>query len=553
MVKRFIFILILLIAAVSRFAWLSSIPPSLNWDEVSHGYNAYSVMKTGKDQWGKNWPVFNFRAYGDYPMTLNMYLSIPSIKIFGLNEFGVRFPSALLGFLTVVASYFLAKAIFDSPLSPFLLMFLTAISPWMVLPSRAVFQSTVAQFFLVSGITFFIFAAERKKPSLLILSSFLWAVSGYGYHSTRVVAPALFFATLFIYRDKVVGLLRQNKPVVILSLLIFFFVSIPQLVNLSSPESRARGKWVFLLDQGAINQINEQRRLFSGNPVLSRLIYNKATYLFSHAMANFISYFDPRKLFFKGGDHYQFSVPDMGVLPVVGLPFFYLGLAVLAKGLLKKDEKFWFLASWLVIGLFPAAITKGEFQVIRAASVLPVPQILILLGLIQTIFFLRGCSFVKGKLLIAAFLVLAFVGSINWWRCFTGLYRTHYSWAWQYGYKEAVSYAKKHYGEYDKIVFTKRYGEPHEFVLFYWPWEPSYYQQDPRLVWDYHANWYWVDAFDKFEFWNDWEVKEKLKIQNEKLKILLITSPGNWVEGGKKLKTISFLDGSPAFEIIEYK
>jgi len=60
-------------------------------------------------------------------------------------------------------------------------------------------------------------------------------------------------------------------------------------------------------------------------------------------------------------------------------------------------------------------------------------------------------------------------------------------------------------------------------------------------------------TFDKFVFINDWEVKEKLKnSKTQKLKELLITSPENYPEGWSKVEMINFLDGQPAFEILEH-
>jgi len=524
------FALIFLLAALVRFVYLDSSPPSLNWDEVSHGYNAYSLMKTGKDQWGKSWPLFNFRAYGDYPMVLNMYLTIPSIKLFGLNEFGIRFPSAILGFLTVIVSYFLGKIIFTSDIISLLFMFLAAISPWMVLPSRAVFQSTVAQFFLVFGITLFFYALRKRKGYFLTLSTLSWAISAYGYHNTRVVSPLLFLVALFIWRREIKILFQKHKFWCISSLVLFAVLTIPQLINLFSWESRARSQWVFLIDQGAINKINELRGKFLGNKFLARLFYNKITYFIPQFIGNFLSYFDPKKLFFEGGDHYQFSTPGFGVLPVLGLPFFYLGLIWVLKKAISGEKESLFILIWLIVGLLPACVTKGKFQVIRASSILPLPQMLIAYGFFVVFNWFKKKSYAKGKMMLIVFIGGCLIDFGRWWVNFHNFYKTYYSWAWQYGYKQIVEFVKKNYGEYDKIVITKKYGEPHEFVLFYWPWEPSYYQQDPRKKWDYHAHWYWVDAFDKFEFWNDWEIKEKLQLE----------------------KVVRFLDGEKAFEIVKY-
>ena len=76
------------------------------------------------------------------------------------------------------------------------------------------------------------------------------------------------------------------------------------------------------------------------------------------------------------------------------------------------------------------------------------------------------------------------------------------------------------------------------------------------------SGWYWVDGFDKFYFVNDWQVsgaegsnqftlESKGKVDCKNPKCLLVTSPGNVPSGWKKVETINFLDGSPAFELYE--
>jgi len=47
---KVILVLIIALAFFLRFYKVTSIPPSLNWDETSIAYNAYSILKTGKDE-----------------------------------------------------------------------------------------------------------------------------------------------------------------------------------------------------------------------------------------------------------------------------------------------------------------------------------------------------------------------------------------------------------------------------------------------------------------------------------------------------------------------
>ena len=109
--KGFAVVAIVTLAAVLRFYQLGKNPPSLNLDEVAIGYNAYSILKTGMDEYGKRLPLV-FRSHDDYKPPLYIYLSVPSIAASGLNPFAVRFPSALAGTLTVLLTYFLVRELF---------------------------------------------------------------------------------------------------------------------------------------------------------------------------------------------------------------------------------------------------------------------------------------------------------------------------------------------------------------------------------------------------------------------------------------------------------
>ncbi len=88
--------LIVGIGALLRFYALDKSPPSLGFDEAALGYNAYSIMLTGKDEYGNFLPL-SLRSFNDYKPALYAYLSIPFIKIFGLNANSVRAVSALAG------------------------------------------------------------------------------------------------------------------------------------------------------------------------------------------------------------------------------------------------------------------------------------------------------------------------------------------------------------------------------------------------------------------------------------------------------------------------
>lgn len=547
--EKFLFIVIFFIALFLRFWHLDKFPVSLNWDEVSHGYNAYSLLKTGKDQWNMDWPIFNFRAYGDYPTTLNMYLTIPFVYFLGLNEISIRLPSALLGFGLVIVSFFLGKLLFKNTKAALLLMFITAISPWTLFPSRAVFQSTVAQFFFALGILLVLYSIKNKSK-LILPGLVCLALSTYGYHNTRIVVPLMSVLILLIFWKSCVKFLFKNKIFSLFSILIFIAILLPQFLNFFDSSSRARSRWVFIINPASINTINENRNNFNGHPLIAKLVYNKPTYFVSEVSKNYLEFLNPKTLFFTGTQNYQFNIPNTGVLFPVLLPFFYLGILVAVKNSFKKDKLSLTLIAWSIIGLIPAVITSGDFPIIRAMTLLPLPQIFITLGIILILKYLKQTNI---KLIFILFLILInSIQAFDYMKNYFNNYSTDYSQAWQYGYKEAVNFAKEKYQKYDQIIVTKKYGEAHEYFLFFWPWDPSSYLNDPNKVWDFHADWYWVDSFDKFKFVNDWEIKSiTTEISSDK-NTLLITSPNNYNQSNAKLlKTINFLDKKPAFDILE--
>jgi len=161
---------------------------------------------------------------------------------------------------------------------------------------------------------------------------------------------------------------------------------------------------------------------------------------------------------------------------------------------------------------------------------LPLPMLLTAVGL---------SSF--GKHIKVIFLVLLALSAMRY-ALMVSSYRIAYSPSWQYGYAQTIQFIKDHYDQYDRVIFTKKYGEPHEFVAYYWPWNPADFQKDKR--WDYHANWYWINSLDKFIFVNDWEIPQITPTG----KTLVISSPENSTPG-VELQRIDFLDGQPAFII----
>jgi len=541
----FILGLILLISFVLRFYQLTDNPPSLNWDEVSHGYNAYSILKTGQDEWGVSWPGI-FRAYGDYKLPVYIYATSLSIGLFGLNDFAVRFPSAMAGVLSVLFVYLLTQKLFKNQKAALLAAFFLAISPWHLFTSRAAFEANLAVFLALTGFYFFIQGFGKKW--LLPLGIFFLGLSVHTYNSARVFVPLMLVALFFLYRPNLKKWAKARKKEMILATAILVLVFVSLAVSFLSPTGWARFRWVKILDQGAINRINMARGSSNLPSPLPRLIHNKATYFTIGFTKNYFSNFSPKYLFFKGGANYQYNIPGQGIIYPVQIPLILLGLWWLFLKRRQKESKLIIL--WWLLAVVPAAATQENPHVLRTILVLPIPQILAALG------FFQFWSFFKNKKTVAWLLtgVYGMLLLLLVFRFLTGYfdsYRKTYSWAWQYGYKQSAEFIKKNYNRYQRIYMTKNYGEAHEFLLFYLKWDPARYVKDHALKRYRGTDWYWVDSFDKFVFIDDEKIKGRLSENKEFGQELLITTPGNYPQDWEKLETIYFLDGKPAFEICQ--
>ncbi len=119
-----------------------------------------------------------------------------------------------------------------------------------------------------------------------------------------------------------------------------------------------------------------------------------------------------------------------------------------------------------------------------------------------------------------------------------------------------VDYIGEHYDEYDQIVFSRHYGEPHMFTLFYLDWDPAAYQNDPNLVRFQSHDWVWVTHFDKFYFsdlGDEGTGFADIVSENPNGKLLFVGKPGDFPRTTPRLLTVDFLNGQRAFEIVEVK
>lgn len=479
-------LVILVLAFMLRVVALDRYPTGFTADEASQGYTAYSILKTGKDEWGESFPL-NPRSFGDFKPPFYTYMTIASVAIFGLTEFAVRLPSALFGTLAVFFTYLLGKKLvdtvdsrshlesrfnLDSTLVGLLAALLLAISPWHLPLSRGAFEANLSTSVLTAGMYFFLRGLESAK--WFVLASVLFGLNMFTYHSAKVLTPLMILVLVWWKRD---NLFLRRRSLAIPSLVLLLFGLVVFASFFSGAGSRAADLAIFH-PTGGWGAISDRRfeAVQAGIPdVIARLFSNKLTYVITTFSKNYMQYFSLTYLFSEGAGEGTY-----GMIPGRGVLYFYeiitLGFAIYLW-VTKKLSYVSILFLWLLLAAMPPSMAKGVYAANRFAVSMPAWQILSAIGAVglYEILIKRWPQYRKYLLTATAGIVLLFFAF------FMESYIAHtpvvQAGAMRYGWQEAVSYIRDHQDQYDQIYVSRKLSEPQAFLAFYLPIEPSEFQK----------------------------------------------------------------------------
>ncbi len=559
MKKWMIFLCILAVAAFLRLWQLGMVPPSPDWDEAALGYNAYSILKTGKDEYGMSLPL-SLRSFDDYKPPLYMYTVIPPVALFGMDTWVVRLPSALFGIATVAATYFLTNAVFESAnygtkrkreILALIAMGLLALSPWHIQFSRIAFEANLGLTLNVFGLLLFFLGLA--SPWLWSGTALFFGLGLYAYQSERVFVPLLFVLLGILFWKRVWSAKKQLVVALVVGILTVAPL-VPVLMN-GKNLSRLQGT-SSLADQTAllfrsVAKLEEDAR---AHDPLGVVFDNRRLVWFRTVTAGYLSHFSFRWLFVTG-DNPRHHAPDMGLLYLVELPFLLYGLYVVwrTKGLLAKV-----LFGWILIAPVAAAPTTGVPHAIRTLVVLPSLQIVTAIGIYEFFFRYPGldpgsrkqnldsgswAGMTAQRKLFCCFVVLVALLNVGYYlHMYFNHLNTEVSQHWQYGYKQAVTYAEAHKAKYDHVVVSTKLEQPYMFFLFFSKYDPTTYQAEGGTASGGFAE--YGNKFGKYIFRPiDWdkEVKDG--------KTLYIGTPKEIPSAN--IQTINYLDGTEAMRIAD--
>ena len=534
-IHKYLLPLIIIIAFLIRGISLDT-TPALNPDEAALGYNAYSLILTGKDEHGVAWPL-HFKSFGDFKPGGYVYLAIPFVKLFGLTPMAVRMPNLILSLLTILFLYKLVLLISKKEKIALLAAAVLTFSPWHIHFSRGAWESSAALSFIVIGTYFFFKSIKEKFLLNFLLFTFNFILSLYIYHSARLIAPLLALSLCLLYFK----FLIKKLPQIIIPIIFAGLLAVPVLFSFLNNGGTTRLGGVGLTaDQGPINRSNELLNNHSGVKLINRAMHNKRIlYLVSWGQ-KYASHFDLNFLSVNGDEVPRSKVPEMGQIHLFELPFLLLGFIFIikTKDLSSKAKAFIFL--FLLISPIASSLTFQAPSALRAlAMVIPV-SILISAGIYYFFSLLSKNKF--SKIITIIFILLYSYSIAYYFDAYFLHYAKRYPFAWQYQFDQVIPFAESQKQNYADIYVTNKYDQPYILFLFFSQYPPEEIQKQIQLSSPDKFGFSTVLKYDNYHFDKiNWD-----QIPNNSLVIasdeLIPKNP---------IKIINFSNGQPAFKIYQ--
>jgi hypothetical protein len=541
---------------------ISDVPPSLFADELDVGYQAYSILKTGRDYYGNFMPI-HFHSLAEWRTPLYLYSAVPTVMLFGISPLGVRLPAAIFGILSVFIFYLLVKQITNHQSLATIASAVLTFSPWHIQYSRAGFEVTLLLFLLLLGLWLFFKSLQNGK--WLWLSAVCLALTPWVYSTAKLFTPLLLVFLFLLWRKKI---LKLSKKYLIFTALSLILVGMPVVYSTLFGGGAQRFGYVSIFtdptsgsEVGTAREIDARMRGEEGvglSPkLLDRVIHNKYTFWGKNILNNYFRSFSTDFLFVKGDINPRHSIGTgefykiESIALILGLIFFLTG---------RRDIRIKFLiVFWILAGAVPAAITRdGGNHATRLILILPPLILLIAYGVKELL--------AISKLGIFIYLLIWLLGIGS----YLHNYYVHYPWEserwWHYGYEESIKTIKLIEKDYDKVVITTASEPPWIFFAGWYEYPPDKWQREFPIGNDKKlAGFGKISHIDKYYFGSIGSDKGieglgsiidnktlYLAAANE-IKDNLILKPNAIPENIKMIKAIAYPSGEPAFYLFTGK
>lgn len=513
---------IIVLAAFLRLYKLGDVPNGLYQDETAIGYNAYSILQTGKDERGVSYPLY-FKSFGDWKLPVYIYATVPAIKIFGLTPFAVRLPSAIFGILTVVAMYFLAKELTKSHTLSLVSCLLLSVNPWHLHYSRATFEVSISLFLFVFG-TYLLLQGFKGNKGAFLAGTLLFVLNIYTYNLTRLLSPLLYASILIFQRKKHINITEKGLTIALSCLLL-----LPLLLTLNSSGGATSASGTLLWSSAAIQApLLELRSYMMTLPdIITRLFFNSFVLNAWQYMQNVANFFSPSFFFVSGPTHGNHGIGTSGLFYLFELPMILYGIVSTIK---KREAWGGFLFIWTIVVIAVVSLTREVPHATRSFFLL-VP--LTLFSAYGAIHLYRFIAHHIALLVIAGGLV--FYGIFSYFSSYYIRFPIAFAKAWRTADRDLSEYIKENELKYDTIILDPATGFIYSSLLFYNQISPKIFQSTAMWTSDDSEGFSTVTSFDKYKFRNiDWG------IDTVRPRTLIVTTAQNKPETVPAIKSIYY-------------
>lgn len=407
---------------------LGTIPAGVYVDEAVVGYDAWSIIKTGRDHFGQLLPIY-FKFFGSFTPGLFVYVESIFVYFLGLNAVALRLPSLISMLVLVIALYkfFKNENLTESKDNLWILMLFFVVTPWVLFNARLGYETTFAFVLWSVGILNY----KNSRLSFVLIS-----LSTYASHGQRYLAPITILIIYFIYyfRNK-----RNDK--LFLGLLMAFVVQIPNILLMLTPSF-----WV------------------------------KSSSITSSFVSQYLSYFSPINLFYKSDYDLQRSMPQMAI-------FFSWMIIPWTVGLYKFLTNSHRPVSRLIIALclvspIPAALANTNYSTQRALPLL----------LPYSIFILVGINYILSKfnkfIRLGIFVMFFIFSIILLGRSYFILFPKQRCEAWNCGYDQVANLVLSNP---DKSILIDNSRIHADILMLFWlKYSPSSFQRQNIFLGNYY-------------------------------------------------------------------
>lgn len=433
---------ILALGLILRVVFLTSVPPELFGDEIDVGYQAYSLLKTGRDIYKQALPLY-VHSLSEWRAPLLVYQTVPTIAVFGLSEYGVRLPEVLMGILSPLILFILVYQHSRSKKLAFWSATALMLMPWHIIYSR------MAGFGAITLVNLLMLAVILLKSGRHYLGILLAVLCFYTYNTSFIFIPLLLIGLRYVPKLKpaLVGIL------LLLPLGYYLFLG---------PVGNRFGQLSIVGSKEFVESINLGRIAHPG--LLGRIVYNRYTEFAKVFSIHYLQSFSTEFLFVRGDPVYRHSVQIVGGMLPVSIVFFVLGLVYL----FKEKERFWLW--WLAIAPISSALTiDGGYHATRTFLMVPILAIILA----------RGFLALKNmKLVWLAVSAIFAIQLINFAFFYTQDFpKKSWRW-WGVGYKNTLQALSKMDNQYSRVLINNTYEPTLMRFLFWTKFDPAKFQKD---------------------------------------------------------------------------